>query len=127
MQYDYFFIRETRQYVKVRFNDVLYIESARNYSKIYTRTTTHMVLVGMRRLLEALPPDQFCRIHRAWIISLDALTAFDHEIARVGEREIPIGESYRKELEKRVPIIQRDPHSQGINDFKFCPSSGSTY
>ena len=67
----YFFIRTDGKYVKLCFNEILYAEGSRNYTKIFTETKQYLVLITMKRLEQFLPDNLFVRIHKSFIISLE--------------------------------------------------------
>lgn len=107
----YFFIRTDGKYVKLCFNDILYAEGSRNYTKIFTETKQYLVLITMKRLEQFLPGNLFVRIHKSFIISLEKIVQFDKERVWLKHKELPVGHQYRNELEKSVLII---------NDVEYC-------
>ncbi|MDR3713692.1 MAG: LytTR family DNA-binding domain-containing protein [Puia sp.] len=109
---DFFFIRNAGKFERIGFRDIMYIEACKNYSKIVTDKKSYIVLVTMKKVEAALPFHLFCRVHRSFIVSLEKISAFDNNSVFMASREIPIGDQYRDQLEKRVLIIQRD-HQPG--------------
>jgi DNA-binding LytR/AlgR family response regulator len=61
-----------------------------------------MTIVTLKRMVKLLPPDEFCQIHRAFIVSLNWITAFDVKLVYGPDQMLPIGETYRKTLSSRV-------------------------
>ena len=116
----YFFIRTDGKYVKLCFNEILYAEGSRNYTKIFTETKQYLVLITMKRLEQFLPDNLFVRIHKSFIISLEKIVQFDKERVWLQDKELPVGHQYRNELEKSVLII---------NDGEYCclPTNGIDY
>ncbi len=101
----YFFIKTDGKYVKLCFSDILYAEGSRNYTKIFTETKQYLVLMTMNRLEQFLPASLFKRIHRSFIVSLEKIVEFDKETVKLKGKELPIGDHYKNELEKAVPIV----------------------
>ncbi|MES2779949.1 MAG: LytTR family DNA-binding domain-containing protein [Bacteroidota bacterium] len=96
---DHFMIRTDNNYLKIRFNDIEYIESMSNYSKIYTADDkVHIVLVSLKRIEEALPPAKFMRVHRSFIIPQSKIEEIKPTELRIGKHLIPIGASYKDAL-----------------------------
>ena len=91
---DFLFIRKNRKKVKVFLTDILYIESLKDYIRIYTNTETHTVKYSITAFQELLDP-RFLRIHRSFIINVDKITAYTKQDIEIGTIEVPIGESYR--------------------------------
>lgn len=102
---NFFFIRENRKFVKIETASIQYIESQRNYSKIYTATRSYMVGASLKELEDLLPAADFCRIHRSYIINLAWLSSFDTDKAILAGHSLSIGESYRKALGAKVLIV----------------------
>lgn len=114
------FLREKEQdqsclVVKQEYNDItiplseiLYVEAMENYSKIF-RTQKHYVLTRMnlKSIQALLPPTQFIRIHRSFLIALDKVTAFTRrEVTLIQGQTLPIGRLYYQsvypELQKKI-------------------------
>lgn len=112
---DSFFIRHNRRYEKIRFRDICYLESAVNYCKIHTVDRVHLVLCPLKRIESLLPPGDFCRIHRAFVISLDKLTGFDRCHAWLPNRDpLPVSEHYFPLLKKKLLLIEQAPVNGSI-------------
>ncbi len=101
----YFFIKTDGKYVKICYQDILYVEGSRNYTKIITEKKQYLVLLTMKRFEEFLPPALFKRVHKSFIVSIDKIVEFDKEIVKIKDKELPVGHHYRNELENTVPIV----------------------
>jgi len=95
---DHFFVRQDSRMVKLMFDDILYIEALKDFSKIHLRTKK-MLLSAHLKLLEAqLPSTRFLRVHRSYIVSLAAITAVQGATVEIGTVSIPVGTTYRDQL-----------------------------
>lgn len=94
----FFYIKSDRHFIKILVNEVLYIESLRNHVKIVTTTGNFTTLQGISQMEEKLPPQHFLRIHRSYIISLSQVTRFSQTNLNIGDKTLPIGNSYRQEV-----------------------------
>ena len=101
----YFFIRMNGRYLKINFQEILYIEGCKNYLKIITENKTQLVLLTMKRLEHLLPGTSFRRIHKSFIVSLDKIIEFDSDTVYLKNKQLPIGQMYKGELEKAVMIV----------------------
>lgn len=120
MSQSYFFIRTDKQYVRVNFNEIICIEGNRSFIRIHTDNDTYLLLLTLRRLDDILPADQFCRIHRSCIVALDRIQAFNIDSVQLQDRVLPIGDKFRRELEKRVKIVVCDVrHKPKLPDVNF--------
>ena len=101
----YFFIKEKGRYLKIPLNEIVFVEGCGNYIKIVTENKTYLLLIAMKRMEQLLPAFLFKRIHRSYIVSLDKITGFDSDCVYLKDKELPIGQLYKGELEKAVMII----------------------
>src|SRR5262245_50307662 len=104
----YFFIRESRKYVKVSFSDIMYVEGCGNYVKIVTERKKYMALTALKQLELLLPPNLFARIHKSYIVSLESITEFDRDSVYLKEKKLPVGNQFKGVVERSVVIIQGD-------------------
>jgi DNA-binding LytR/AlgR family response regulator len=91
----FIYLRVDRKMVKVLLDDILYIESDKDYVKLYTEKgflITRQTIASVEAMLSA---SQFVRIHRSFIVSLDKIRSFTNETVDVGNKELPIGKLYR--------------------------------
>jgi DNA-binding LytR/AlgR family response regulator len=97
----FIYLRADRKNIKVNLNDVLFIESLKNYIKVVTTDKTIVTKYPISVLEEDLPAS-FIRIHRSFIISKDKIESFTHEFIQIGKYELPVSRSYRHEVEKTL-------------------------
>jgi len=108
---DFLFFRSEKIYFKLRFSEILYIHAAGKHIAIVTAGKTYISSVAISYIEQILPSHLFCRIHRSYIISLEHTDKFDHEMAYVGTKKIPIADHCRKALKKSVTTITGDIQS----------------
>lgn len=90
------YIKSAHKNIKVNPDDILYMESLKDYVKIYTTGTTITTKYKISDMEAGLAGKGFLRIHRSFIINLKHLTAFTSSDVEIGKTEIPIGESYKE-------------------------------
>ena len=98
-QSTFLFVKTDGKQVKVNFSELIYIESLKDYIRIHTKTEKIIVLETMKSF-ESKLPSNFKRIHRSFIINIDYLTSIDGNSVYLGQKNIPIGETYRKEIKE---------------------------
>ncbi len=92
---DFLFFRVDRKMVKVVLEEILFVESLKDYIKIVQRSQkTLLVKQSISSLEVMLPENRFVRIHRSFIVSINKLTAFTNHEVEIGELTIPIGKNY---------------------------------
>ena len=99
---DHMYVRADRKMVRVRFDDILFIEGLKDYVHIITKEKNIITRLTMNELEKALPAGHFLRIHRSYIVALSKITAFNQHDVEVGKEELPIGRSYRDEVLKKL-------------------------
>jgi len=119
---DFLFFRSEKTYFKLRFSEILYIHAEGKHIAIVTAGKTYVSSVAISYIEKILPSHLFCRIHRSYIISLEHTDKFDHEIAYVGTKKIPIADHCRKGLKKSVTTITGD-----IQSFMLDSVKGTNY
>ena len=102
---DFIYLRADRKNIKVNLDDLLFIESLKNYIKVVTKDKTIVAKYLISTLENDLPKALFIRIHRSFIIAKDKIEVFTHDFVQIGKYELPVSRSYRHEVEK---ILKRD-------------------
>jgi DNA-binding LytR/AlgR family response regulator len=92
---DFIFINVQKKRVRVLFEDILYIESQREYVKITTTGQTFVTKMSTHEIESMLPARLFKRVHRSYIVSIRRIESFTSEMIEVGGVSIPIGKGYR--------------------------------
>jgi len=104
----FFFIRSDGRYIKISTEDILYLESVKNYVRIVTPQKSWLVLMSLRHIEKELPSDVFCRVHRSYVVSLYHIVSFDNEMVQMANKQIPIGNRFRQALPAKVKILNGD-------------------
>lgn len=94
----FIFLKSEKKVYKVDLDTILYIESIGDYAKVVTSTNQYIVNDTLKNLIEELPASQFIRVHKSFIISKNKIVFFEGNYVKVGDRDIPIGASYRDEI-----------------------------
>ena len=89
------YLKASRKIVKIFLDEIIYIESAKDYIKIYRHLAAPlMVKYSLTALAAKLPRNLFVRVHRSFIVSVNRITAFTNYDIEIGKIEIPIGRQY---------------------------------
>jgi DNA-binding LytR/AlgR family response regulator len=82
--------------VKVYIEEIIFIESVREYVRITMPEKTILVKYHITEMEELLAKDNFLRCHRSFIVSKSKITAFTATEVEIGGKQIPIGRSYKE-------------------------------
>lgn len=96
-QESYIYVNVNKKYVKVAFEDILYVESLKDYIKIYTSKDEVSTKFTLSEFYDRLP-SYFIRVHRSFIVNKHKITAFTHQDIEINSKELPIGKSYKEEV-----------------------------
>ncbi|MEM1124166.1 MAG: LytTR family DNA-binding domain-containing protein, partial [Bacteroidota bacterium] len=91
------YVYANKKNIKVYFEDILYIESIKDYVRIHT-TGKNIISKDTITNYETLLPNSFFRIHRSFIVNSAKITAFTSHDIEIGTTELPIGTSYKKKV-----------------------------
>lgn len=91
----YIYVNINKKNHKVLFDTILYLESLKDYVRIHTTNKSLVVKENIGNILKRLPKEQFIRVHRSYVISLDKITAYTSADIEIGQIEIPIGQTYK--------------------------------
>lgn len=100
----FIYLRADRKMKKVQLEDILYIESNRDYIKVITGKEIIISRQTISSIEAILPENQFLRIHRSYIVSICRLKSFNNDIVEIGDKKLPIGKFYRNNFLKRQSI-----------------------
>lgn len=114
----YIFIRIDGRNVRFRLTEIVYMEALGNYTRIVTDSRQWLALMAILQMEQLLPEKDFCRVHRSYIVSLDKMDSFDRDRIYLHKREmtIPIGNAFRKELERRIVLITSEVQRLSAGD-----------
>jgi two-component system LytT family response regulator len=96
----FLFVKSEYKAVKINLSDIQYIEGMDSYVKIYAGGKPVLSLMSMKSMLEMLPPEEFFRVHRSYIIPVSKVKSIRNKVIRIGEKEIPIGGTYEDVVDK---------------------------
>jgi Response regulator of the LytR/AlgR family len=97
-------LRADRKNLKIPLDDILYIESLKDYIKVVTTTKNIVTKQSISSLEEILPGNNFIRIHRSFIVAINKIESFTNDTIEIGKLELPISRMYRHEVEKILNI-----------------------
>ena len=83
--------------VKIKFDEVIYIEGAVNYIQIHTTEGKHMTYITMKEIEQHLPKPLFARIHRSFIINVNYVKVVERSQIKLENGESLIMGDYYKQ------------------------------
>jgi len=97
---DFVFIKSEYKFYKVKFENILFCEGMKDYTQVYLADKPRPVITlqNLKTFVSKLPANDFIRVHRSYVISLSSVDVVSKNEITIGNKFIPIGESYRNSL-----------------------------
>ncbi|PJJ47719.1 LytR/AlgR family response regulator transcription factor [Hymenobacter chitinivorans] len=96
---DYIFVKTESKgkMTKVNFDEIVFVEGMKNYISINTADDRIVTLLNIKDLEDRLPPKNFMRVHKSYIVSLNKIKALDGNqiLFKDMKAYVPLGETYR--------------------------------
>jgi len=96
------YFRMDRKMVKVTLQDITYVESMKDYVKVHTREGVIITKQSISSVEAMLPEQSFIRTHRSYIVNINKIRSYTHELIEIGMTEIPIGKLFRNGVRKAL-------------------------
>ncbi|MDO5969416.1 LytTR family DNA-binding domain-containing protein [Flavivirga aquimarina] len=103
---DFIFVKSEYENIKINIDTIKYIQGLKDYIKIYSTTTNKAILTlsSFKDIMDKLPASQFIRIHRSYIVNVGFIEALQKTNVVIDNIRIPIGETYKEEVMKRLGV-----------------------
>lgn len=97
-----FFVNVEYSHVKIIAADILYVESCKDYIKVYLSSAIKPVITRMslRTIETKLPPGAFIRTHKSFLVAISKITTIKRDVVCIGTVEIPVSETFRENINK---------------------------
>lgn len=98
----FIFLKVEKKLVKIKFDTILYIESLKDYIKVFTSTGDYLVHKSLTSITEELPKEKFLRIHRSFTIAIEQVSSIEGNLIEIASKRIPIGRKYVATAKKTI-------------------------
>ncbi|MEJ7739471.1 MAG: LytTR family DNA-binding domain-containing protein [Chitinophagaceae bacterium] len=97
------YLKVDKHMQKIFINEVLYIESWKDYIKLYlTNGKNPLVKQSISSMENLLSEHRFIRVHRSYMVSVDKISGYNGFSVKVNATEIPIGRLYKQAVMERL-------------------------
>ncbi|WP_299769140.1 LytTR family transcriptional regulator DNA-binding domain-containing protein [uncultured Dokdonia sp.] len=94
---DSLFLKKNHHFERVPLKEILFIQADNNYCTIYTKSKKFLYAVVLKKIESQLPPANFIRTHRSYVVNINLVTGFEGNLLFMDEHKIPVSKS-QKEL-----------------------------
>jgi len=102
---EYIFVRSGGLLIKIKLENIQYIQAIGDYVNIFTPEKRHTVHITLKNIEEKLPADKFFRLHRSYLVSLSHIDNIEENSAYTGKHPLPIAGQFKKELLRKLNMI----------------------
>lgn len=93
---DYFFIKSDSKLIKIRYDEILFVEALQNYVAVHTAEKKYITYLTFRSIEEYLPAGRFVRTHKSFIVAAARVESIEGNDIRIGQHHIPISRTERE-------------------------------
>lgn len=103
---NFIFVKSNLKNRKVFLNKLKYIEALGDYVKFVTEKDTFVVLATMKSFEKQLPPEQFLRIHKSYIVNLEKVERYNSKNIEIDKQQIPLSRHKKSNLIDALSAMQ---------------------
>ena len=103
----FLFVNSEYSIVKVFLSDIVYIEGLKDYVKIHTANSSKALItkISLKKIEESLNSNQFIRIHKSYIVSLDKIQHIRNNKIHMTKAQLPLSLTYKDDFLNKISAI----------------------
>ena len=98
----FIYVKENRQNIKVKIDDIVFIESQKEYIRIVCEKNEIKTKLGISKIEKLVSDNSILRVHRSFMVSLSKVTSFTKNQIVINGHVIPIGKFFQKDVLKQL-------------------------
>ena len=102
---DSLFIRTNGMLVKIKLQDIIYLEADANYTQVFVKDKKYVVRATLKDLEGKLDPNRFVRIHKSYLINLAEIDSIQADSVFISGKEIPLSRSQYSWLLQQIKLL----------------------
>ena len=102
---EFLFIKADDKLTKIKKDDILFLESMRDYVKFVTSAKNYVTYSTLKNMEEKLIGQTFLKVHRSYIVNLSKIDDIRGNTIYILGNQIPIGKGHKEDLEARLNIL----------------------
>lgn len=99
---DYIFIKADNKLVKLAYNEIVFVEALQNYVAIHTNEKKYISYLTFKSIEENLPSSLFIKVHKSYLVAIDAITGIEGNEILAGSHHIPISRNLKEEVMEKL-------------------------
>lgn len=104
---EFLLVKSEYRLVQIRISDISVVEGLKDYIKIHVAGMPKPVLtlMSMRSVEQALPPEEFMRVHRSYIVNKKKISVIERNHIIIDGHVVPISDGYRQAFNEYVESL----------------------
>lgn len=102
---DAVFIKQNYKYIKVKLDDIYYLEAEGNYTRVITASTIYILRLTLNAVLGRFNLINFIRVHRSFAINMQHIETFNETSIYINGKEIPLSRHYKDEFIRHFDFL----------------------
>jgi DNA-binding LytR/AlgR family response regulator len=104
---DHIFIKEENAWIKVAYDDIIYLEANGSYCDVITNETKFIQSISLNHVFDQLSRKNFIRIHRSYAINANKITKIEGNTVFLGKHEVVMSRSNRDDLVGKLKYLHQ--------------------
>ena len=90
---EFFFVKCDGKFVRIYFDEILFVEGMKDYTIIYRKSEKLIVLVSLKKVEQNLNREDFIRVHKSYIVAKSKVDSLEGNQLKIGGHQVPISKS----------------------------------
>lgn len=99
---DFIFVKTEYRLERIALDDILFVSGMGDYRCIQTSNGKILTLQSITELEQALPKNQFCRVHKSHLVALNKIKSVERQRISIGKELIPVSEQYKDMFYRQI-------------------------
>ncbi len=106
---DNIFLKCDYKLVRVKLNEILYLEGLKDYVKVYLAGEQYPLVatLTMTGAESSLPKDRFIRIHKSYIINKEKIESIERGRVCINGTYLPISDTFKENLIESINVVKK--------------------
>jgi DNA-binding LytR/AlgR family response regulator len=100
-----FYIKADAKLIKLKTDDILFIESMGDYVKFITLQKNYISLYTIKSLEEKLNKHSFLKVHRSYLVNTKKINDLQGNTLYIQGHQVPISKAHKEEIIQRLKVL----------------------
>lgn len=102
---DDIFIKTDGKFIRLSYEDILYIESMGDYVKYFTMAKHYLTHSTLKAVEEKMNPKKFMKVHRSYIVNMSKIQDIQDNTIVIDTKVIPISKALKPDVMVRINAV----------------------